>query len=783
MKKVRYRAWYRTGFKCAGIILQGAFAGIFLLCLMNFFYWTEGSLSLGEMGKSFEQTEAFFNQVEETVRRKLDYDRNIELFELNGQFDELQEVDIRQYETGALDEANLNLNTTYYIRDLLMFYQDGLSKMEDRIQRLTDSGLTEQQISEQLDEEAQELERVFPISGNSLADFVRISGGSSSLLKYYQQLCSVSQDVGERYQQYEFSQENPGGEENSQAPSNVAYYVENTATKQRYTNMSVKSLSAARRMVQNSSDLIFLFEGERQFNIMVANSEYVLNEEAAQRFMNIRFLGAGEKILLAVNTSYLIGDKLQEAYRAFSQREPVILGSLITGIISIVLLIVLLILSVTTTGRRQEGGELVLNWFDRIPTEIAAGLCLIAAISWYLLVLTSRRIHFRTAALNSLCLTGALVVEYWIFLFSLLGLCRRIKGQTLWSNSVLYVTLLVGGQVYQARQRSRRLAVSYLFFFALNIFFVSLFHGAGVLMAIVLDMAVMLYMMRDEVGKQSVREGLYQISQGRLDYKVDTSLLTGDSLEMGEAVNEMGDGLQNAVDAIIKNERLKAELITNVSHDIKTPLTSIINYVDLLKREDLQNERAKEYIRVLEQKSQRLKQLTEDLIEASKINSGNIELHRMPLQLQQILQQAYGEFAERLEESRLEPVITLEKEPLMANVDGRQLWRVFENLLSNIAKYAMPGTRVYMELKKVEELAEISFRNVSRQKLAVGAEELQERFVRGDLSRSTEGSGLGLSIAKSLTELMDGSFEVYLEGDFFQVTLFFPIYKENGANI
>ena len=774
MKKL----WYRTGFKCAGVFLQGLFMGILLLCLMNLFYWTEGSFSVSELGKSFEQTEVFLRQAEETVHSKLAYDRNIELFEFNGQFDEFQEVDIRQYETGALDVANLNLNTTYYIRDLLAFAENGAQQMEDSIQKLIGSGMSEQQVSEQLDSESQILETVLPISGNSLAEFARISGnGSSSLLDYYQRLCSTSRDIWQRYQQYQESLENPEGEENSEAPSNISYYIENTNTKQRYTNMGIKSLAAARRMVQNSKELEFLFEGERRFNIMVANSEYVMNDEAAQWFINARFLGSGEKVLLAVNTSYSISDSLQESYQVFERREPVIAGSVIVGIFSLVLLLVMLVISVIAAGRKEPGGELTLNWFDRVPTEIAAGLCLIAAIIWFLFILSVQRQYTFPFYPGRTLLVAALVVEYWIALFSLLSLIRRIKGQTLWSNSVCYVVVLGCRQVYNAKQSSKRLLISYLIFFALNIFFVSFFDAAGVLMALVMDMAVLLYLMRDEVGKQSVREGLYQISQGKLDYKVDTKVLTGESLEMAEAVNEMGDGLQNAVDAIIKNERLKAELITNVSHDIKTPLTSIINYVDLLKRENLQNERAEEYIRILEQKSQRLKQLTEDLIEASKINSGNIELHREPLMLQQMLQQAYGEFAERLEEKKLEPVIQMEKEPLTAYVDGRQLWRVFENLLSNIVKYAMPETRVYMELKKTEELAEITFKNISRQKLEIGAEELQERFVRGDLSRNTEGSGLGLSIAKSLTELMDGSFEVYLEGDFFKVTLLFPLYN------
>ena len=775
MKKL----WYRTGVKCAGVLLQGIFAGVFVLCLMSLYYWTEGSFSVSEMGKSFEQTEVFFSQVEDTVCRKLSYDRNKELFEFNGQFDELHEVDIRQYETGALDEANLNLNTTYYIRDLLEFAQNGALQMEETIQKLLTSGLSEQQIGEQLDSESLQLETVLPISGNTLAEFARMNVNSfSALLDYYQKLCSAARDIERRYKEYEASLENPEGEENSEAPSNVSYYIENTNTKQRYTNMGVKSLAAARRMVQNSEELEFLFEGERRFNIMVANSEYVMNDEAALWFINTRFLGSGEKVLLAVNTSYPISDTLQESFQAFERREPVIAGSVIVGIISFILLIIFLVGSVVTAGRKEPGEDAVLNWFDRIPTEIAAGLCLIAGISWYLFVMAVGRREVLSVYSGQVLFAGALVTEYWIFLFSLLSLTRRIKGKTLWSNSVCYVVVLGCRQVYNAKQSSKRLLISYLGFFALNIVFLRFFDVAGVWMALVLDMAVLLYLMRDEVGKQSVREGLYQISQGKLDYKVDTRVLTGESLEMAEAVNEMGDGLQSAVDAIIKNERLKAELITNVSHDIKTPLTSIINYVDLLKREKLQNPRAEEYIRILEQKTQRLKQLTEDLIEASKINSGNVELHRDPLKLQQMLQQAYGEFAERLEEKDLEPVLTLEKEPLTAFVDGRQLWRVFENLLGNIVKYAMPGTRVYMELKKMDELAEITFRNVSRQKLDVGAEELQERFVRGDASRSTEGSGLGLSIARSLTELMDGSFEVYLEGDFFQVTLLFPIYKE-----
>jgi signal transduction histidine kinase len=294
----------------------------------------------------------------------------------------------------------------------------------------------------------------------------------------------------------------------------------------------------------------------------------------------------------------------------------------------------------------------------------------------------------------------------------------------------------------------------------------------------VLDMAVLLYLLRDMTGKQTIYEGIHQISKGDLDYRIDTSSLQGESCEMAKAVNEMGDGLKEAVDAIVRNERLKAELITNVSHDIRTPLTSIVNYVDLLKRENIPDEKVQHYIEVLDQKSQRLRQLTEDLIEASKISSGNVELQMMKLQLQSILQQAYGEFQERLEERALIPVWEVEKEPVCILADGRQLWRILENLLGNICKYAMEGTRVYFELYREDRTVYLILQNTTRETLTVDAGELMGRFVRGDKSRTTEGSGLGLSIASSLTELQGGTFALSVEGDQFKVTISFPVVQE-----
>ena len=247
---------------------------------------------------------------------------------------------------------------------------------------------------------------------------------------------------------------------------------------------------------------------------------------------------------------------------------------------------------------------------------------------------------------------------------------------------------------------------------------------------------------------------------------------------MGEAVNTIGEGLYHAVDDSIKNERLKTDLITNVSHDIKTPLTSIINYVDLLKRENLDNERAKSYIRVLDTKSQRLKQLTEDLVEASKVSSGNIKLQMDRLNFVELVYQTAGEFNEKFEARGLTAVTRLPKEPVVIMADGRRIWRVIENLYNNVAKYAMENTRVYVDMEVVDGKAAFSIKNISDQALNIDASELTERFIRGDVSRSTEGSGLGLSIASSLTQLMGGNFDIYLDGDLFKVTVTFPVAKD-----
>lgn len=266
-----------------------------------------------------------------------------------------------------------------------------------------------------------------------------------------------------------------------------------------------------------------------------------------------------------------------------------------------------------------------------------------------------------------------------------------------------------------------------------------------------------------------------EISEGNLDYHVDTARMRGPLKEHGEQLNRITDGMTKAVDERMKSERFRTELITNVSHDIKTPLTSIINYVDLLEKEEIDNDRAREYLEVLSRQSARLKKLIDDLMEASKASTGNVAVNWERCQLNVLLDQCAGEYAEKLKSANLELVLTKPEEPVTIQADGRHMWRVFDNLLSNICKYAMAGTRVYLNLEQVRGMAVVTFRNISDSQLNISGDELMERFVRGDRSRNTEGSGLGLSIARSLVQLQKGQMNLTVDGDLFKVVLKFDV--------
>ncbi|MBQ9936320.1 MAG: HAMP domain-containing histidine kinase [Lachnospiraceae bacterium] len=296
------------------------------------------------------------------------------------------------------------------------------------------------------------------------------------------------------------------------------------------------------------------------------------------------------------------------------------------------------------------------------------------------------------------------------------------------------------------------------------------------------------------INMNKLKEGAKKIAAGNVGYKLDTDHMLWEFKKHGETLNSINDGISVAVNERLKSEHMQTELITNVTHDIKTPLTSIISYVDLLSKEKLNNEKADEYVEVLSRQSERLKKLIDDLIEASKATTGNLKVEFADVDVKVLLEQSLGEFSDKLEAKGLKPVVNFHTDDTVVRADGKHLWRVFDNLINNISKYAQDNTRVYVDVERVTtdetidgmtlddivknsyagnsaEVLKVSFKNISKEELNISGEELMQRFVRGDKSRNTEGNGLGLSIAKSLMKLQDGDLQIIVDGDLFKVIL------------
>ncbi len=379
------------------------------------------------------------------------------------------------------------------------------------------------------------------------------------------------------------------------------------------------------------------------------------------------------------------------------------------------------------------------------------------------------------------------------FFFSIMwySLVRRIKGRNLWKDSFLnhmWKKIHKGASsVLYHKSVLVKTIIPYNLFIIVNLFglaCISVFAenkylliavGAALL---IFDALTGVFLFRSNAELADIVDAIKRIRRGEVDCQLETDRLHGDNKEIAEAVNNIGEGIKNAVATSIKDERMKTDLITNVSHDIKTPLTSIINYVDLLKRQEIKDEQTKGYIEILDSKSQRLKQLTDDLVEASKISSGNIVLNLERLNLTELLNQSLGEFSEKFEEKQLTVLFEHSDRPAFVYADSRRMWRIIENLFNNIYKYAMPATRVYICIDVEDGYIEASLKNISEMQLNIHSDELTERFIRGDMARTTEGSGLGLYIAKSLTRAQNGEFQVQMDGDLFKVKLIFPEYNE-----
>lgn len=471
---------------------------------------------------------------------------------------------------------------------------------------------------------------------------------------------------------------------------------------------------------------------------------------------------------------------------------PVLIASFLLTIVCSVYLI-------SAAGYRKTADGITLNMFDKIPYDILSAALCICIVG--MICALDGSYGYYTSVEFIVCVAGSLLGVALIPPFMMTTATRIKVGEwELLKNTIIYRIIRLGWRCVRLAGSWVIRGMRYLLRH-LNIYwkYLGIWFGFSLLAVLVMStgsyeavfcigflawLAVSIILIRGLVDMNALKKGAQEIAAGNTAYEIDTSHMIWEFKSHGENLNRISDGIQAAVEERMKSERMKTELITNVSHDIKTPLTSIISYVDLLGKEELHDEKAKEYVEVLERQSARLKKLIQDLIDASKASTGNLPVNIEEVDVRVLLEQAMGEFSEKIDKRGLKTIITYHTDPVIAKADGKLLWRTFENLINNITKYAQDNTRVYIDVDKgkrdlseaadfvrQESVLRVTFKNISQEALNLSGDELMERFVRGDSSRNTEGSGLGLSIAKSLMELQNGELEIIVDGDLFKVVL------------
>ncbi len=414
-------------------------------------------------------------------------------------------------------------------------------------------------------------------------------------------------------------------------------------------------------------------------------------------------------------------------------------------VISLILLVMVASYLFWAIGHKKGEEGISLNTLDRIPYEIVSIICAILLMLVLSIAVNSVDIYVHYVAVILYII--AYLIGYMACAIWGITTIKRIKAKTFWKSFLTYRMIR---WIYHRMKKlvkefghktpsSKKVFWYYWGFVLVSIILASL-AASGIAVLILLVFWIWTFYKLRKYNRQQdeIREALEQIYQGKTDIYLDDQELEGVLKEMAIYINDIAGGFSNAIEESLKSERLKTELITNVSHDIKTPLTSIINYVDLLKKENIQDEKVKEYIQILDKKSQRLKKLTEDLVEASKVSSGNVKLNIEEINLKELMNQSIGEFKDRFEEKQLKIEVNMPEEEIKIKADNRYMYRVIENLFSNITKYALEKSRVYIDMKKEKTEIEISMKNISKEKLNISSDELMQRFVRGDKARYTE---------------------------------------------
>lgn len=593
----------------------------------------------------------------------------------------------------------------------------------------------------------------------------------------------------ESYGLYYIREENINGNNNIEKinyyseyyKTNVVWLIIDNKTKTAYTNLDysidTSNIENIQNKIQENATYWTYEDGNIDTSVNKLSSEYI---EYIENGFDVENLSDYTIYTSVLNNLEYVDDIsmnsiLYDVLVLVDQKAAFLIPFLVILIIALVPVIVL------GVGRTAKQDGIKLNWYDKILIELAALIAiLIAGIGACFTISVNGVSNLATLVLAITIMAFGFFIIYLACILFFETVVKRLKTHTFMKTTIIYWIYIKIKEFLDDVKITKRFILYFIIFIIANLICFAIMWSdgfPGIILSIILYAVVYGLISKRLKSYVKIEKAINDLYQGNTDIELEENEFVKEMKNMASQINDIAGGLSNAIDEKLKSERLKTELITNVSHDIKTPLTSIINYVDLLKKEGMDGEKAKEYLDILDSKSQRLKKLTEDLVEASKASSGAIKLNMEKLNVNELIKQVSGEFEDKFKARKLEEIITFPENALYIKADSRYMYRVLENMYSNISKYAMEGTRVYTDIIEKDGRIIIQLKNVSKQKLNISADELMQRFVRGEASRNTEGSGLGLSIARSLTELQEGNFNIYLDGDLFKVTIEFN--KEN----
>lgn len=822
------------------IILQALSAVLVSACICIYSFYsvaililddcelTKTNLSLVDFKDDYYESKIYEDNMKSVVNNISKYAVIKNTLETDGVYDPDKIIYIGKYAHQEEDQKYSGSDAGYYLKDLISWGQFGIST----------SGISHSYKTfdswEELDEFFGNNGRAYNVVNGSSINITGSSNYSNSSESHSDSTIPMLDVISNRYLSAQ-GQNLEYYASNAQTYSDLVMSLEKTALSL-YTNY---------RLYQNYSDFfnpdntnirfyISTNKGEVYTNLLnykildedklsetfkamgeyiyvnPRNLDYLTNtpltyDDVNDALQNYSYFYSDDTVFwIGLETSYATNDIFKTNYNNLKhslRNAPWLISFAAIGLIAFISLMVLICIR----GKKRlsyAGAEYDLKFFDKFPveTELLSAAFLFMLIYMFRVYLTGD--YDLRAGLNLReAITPVLVATFLYSITGLLFIYSFIRRAYL---HVLFKTSIIAGffrwfnkrfsfvgkwfyRIYDSVGTAIRTWASYIFFLIFNTFWACMLFFSNIpvvsfLVLLLFDSAVGVYLFNKNWERKKIVDTLNTINEGNFDVKLDTSKMHGDNKEFANKVNQVGDAIRVAVETSSKDEKLKADLITNVSHDIKTPLTSIINYVGLIKRENIDNERVKNYIQILDDKSQRLRQLTVDLVEASKITSGNITLEISKINFVELVNQAKGEFEEKFEEKGLTLITSFPKASSTIEADPKYVWRIIENLLQNVYKYAMPDTRVYLDVTTQENFDDVekntltmSLKNISNQQLNINADELTERFIRGDVARSTEGSGLGLSIVKSLVKAHNGTFDIYLDGDLFKATVTLPI--------